>query len=111
MCISGGSKFAILAILAICPLLMLGSPPAGGQHVAVSHKRSALSSGKADSPKPKTQSLSARCISVGETPDDRVSPRPEIAPGEPPLLSFRYYEGAAHHQYNHSDLMLDDAGH
>ena len=54
---------------------------------------------------------SGRCVTVAETPDARVAPKPAIAPGPPPLLSFRYYEGKAHHRYNNSDLMLDDAGH
>jgi hypothetical protein len=58
-----------------------------------------------------TSVLAARCLSVGETPDQRVSPPPMIAPGAPPLLSFRYYEGAVHHRYGNADLMLDDAGH
>jgi hypothetical protein len=52
-----------------------------------------------------------RCVTVAETPDARVAPKPMIAPGPPPLLSFRYYEGKAHHRYNNADLMLDDAGH
>lgn len=54
---------------------------------------------------------SGRVVGLGDTPDQRVSPRPMIAPGAPPLLSFRYYEGAVHHRYGNADLMLDDAGH
>ena len=53
----------------------------------------------------------SRCIVIGESPDLRVSPSPQIAPGAPPLLSFRYYEGAEHHRFGNQDLMLDDAGH
>ncbi|MGH9639630.1 MAG: hypothetical protein ACRD3Y_06180 [Bryobacteraceae bacterium] len=97
-------RLAILGILVICPSLALGVPPKSHQPSAVGHQ-------KAESQKLKAESLSARCVAVGETPDERVSPRPEIAPGAPPLLSFRYYEGAAHHRFSHSDLMLDDAGH
>ena len=41
----------------------------------------------------------------------RVAPLRLIAPGPPPLLSFRYYEGRAHHRYGNLDLVLDDAGH
>jgi len=54
---------------------------------------------------------SGRCVTLAETPDARVSPQPGIAPGPPPLLSFRYYEGKAHHRFGNTDLMLDDAGH
>jgi hypothetical protein len=55
--------------------------------------------------------LVARCLAIGQTPDARTNPPPQIAPGAPPLLRFRYYEGAAHHRYGNQDLMLDDAGH
>ena len=54
---------------------------------------------------------SARCVAVTASPDERVAPPPQIAPGPPPVLSFRYYEGQLHHRYSNSDLMLDDAGH
>jgi hypothetical protein len=54
---------------------------------------------------------SGRAMTVGETPDGRVSPARQIAPGAPPLLSFRYYEGKKHQRFNNTDLMLDDAGH
>jgi hypothetical protein len=54
---------------------------------------------------------SGRCLTVAETPSERVNPRPTIAPGLPPLLSFRYYEGSEHHRFSQSDLVLDDAGH
>lgn len=54
---------------------------------------------------------SGRCVTLAETPDARVEQKPMIAPGPPPLLSFRYYEGKAHHRFGNTDLMLDDAGH
>ena len=54
---------------------------------------------------------SGRCVSVGETPSERVQMRPMIAPGAPPILSFRYFEEKKHHRFNNMDLMLDDAGH
>ncbi len=50
-------------------------------------------------------SASGRCADLGERVDVR------IAPGAPPLLSFRYYQGAAHHRFGNSELLLDDAGH
>jgi hypothetical protein len=50
-------------------------------------------------------SASGRCADLGD-----LSSGP-IAPGPPPLLSFRYYEGIQHHRFGNSELMLDDAGH
>jgi hypothetical protein len=58
-----------------------------------------------------SSAISARCASFGESPSARVAPSPLIAPGPPPLLSFRYYEGRLHHRYGNLDLVLDDAGH
>jgi hypothetical protein len=54
---------------------------------------------------------SGRCADLSQDPDSRVSPLPMVAPGLPPLLSFRYYEGKRHHRFDNTDLMLDDAGH
>jgi hypothetical protein len=54
---------------------------------------------------------SGRCANLSQAPDTRVSPPPMIAPGLPPLLSFRYYEGKRHRGFDNTDLMLDDAGH
>jgi hypothetical protein len=56
-------------------------------------------------------SASGRCADLGESADQRVAQRQLIAPGAPPLLSFRYYEGALHHKFGNSELLLDDAGH
>lgn len=55
--------------------------------------------------------ISGRCVAVGETPDSRVGPGMRLAPGPPPLVSFRYYEGKLHQRFGNSELMLDDAGH
>jgi hypothetical protein len=54
---------------------------------------------------------SGRCADLSQDPDIRVSPVPMVAPGPPPVLSFRYYEGKLHHGFDNTDLMLDDAGH
>ena len=54
---------------------------------------------------------SARCVTLAESPSARVAPQRLIAPGPPPILSFRYYEGRTHHRYGNIDLVLDDAGH
>lgn len=53
---------------------------------------------------------SGRCVTLAVTPDDRVRGRLHLAPGQPPLLSFRIYEGRGHRN-NDAGLMLDDAGH
>jgi hypothetical protein len=54
---------------------------------------------------------SGRCADLSQDPDARVSERSMVAPGPPPVLSFRYYEGKLHHAFENTDLMLDDAGH
>jgi hypothetical protein len=54
---------------------------------------------------------SGRCWTVAESASERVAPKHAIAPGLPPLLSFRYYEGREHHRFSSRDLVLDDAGH
>jgi hypothetical protein len=54
---------------------------------------------------------SGRCADLSQDPDTRVLPLPMVAPGPPPVLSFRYYEGKLHHRFENADLMLDDAGH
>jgi hypothetical protein len=54
---------------------------------------------------------SGQVVELAALPSDRVSPSPQIAPGAPPLLAFRYYEGQQRHRFNGTELMLDDAGH
>ncbi len=54
---------------------------------------------------------SGRCAELAESPDARVETRPRFAPGRPPILSFRFYEGKLHHRFGNSELLLDDAGH
>ncbi len=38
-------------------------------------------------------------------------PLRDVAPGAPPLLAFRYFDGADKHRFGKLDLMVDDAGH
>ena len=38
-------------------------------------------------------------------------PLRQVAPGAPPLLAFRYFDGAEKHRFGKLDLMVDDAGH
>ncbi|HZU27512.1 MAG TPA: hypothetical protein VFA04_18430 [Bryobacteraceae bacterium] len=54
---------------------------------------------------------SGRVVELATPPSRRVNPPPRIAPGRPPLLSFRYYEGEQHHRFADKELTLDDAGH
>ena len=54
---------------------------------------------------------SGRVVEIGEMRDRLTDPRMQIAPGAPPLLAFRYFQGADRHRFGKLDLMLDDAGH
>lgn len=54
---------------------------------------------------------SGRVLEIGEFRDRVADPRTQIAPGAPPLLAFRYFEGVDRHRFGKLDLMLDDAGH
>jgi hypothetical protein len=51
------------------------------------------------------------CVANGDSPDAKVNPPQMVPPGQPPLFSFRYYEGKLHSRYGNRDLMMDDAGH
>jgi hypothetical protein len=59
----------------------------------------------------KEVAASGQVLEIGKTPSERVAPPPQIAPGAPPLLAFRYYEAQQRHKLSNSELMLDDAGH
>jgi len=54
---------------------------------------------------------SGQVLGLAVTPSQRVAPPARIAPGAPPLLSFRYYEAQQRHRFSNTELMLDDAGH
>jgi len=54
---------------------------------------------------------SGQVLEIATPPSERVAPPPMIAPGAPPLLSFRYYEAQQRHRFSNTELMLDDAGH
>jgi len=53
---------------------------------------------------------SGRVLEAGGL-SDRLGAQRQIAPGRPPLLEFRYLEGAARHGFANLDLVIDDAGH
>ena len=45
-------------------------------------------------------------------PSERLrDPGSQVSPGAPPILAFRYFDGAARHRFGNLDLMVDDAGH
>ena len=54
---------------------------------------------------------SGRMVSIAESPSQRIARGPLIAPGQPPLLAFRYFEGKDRRHFTGLDLVLDDAGH
>ena len=54
---------------------------------------------------------SGRPVSIAESPSQRIATIAALAPGQPPLLSFRYFEGQDRRRFNGLDLVLDDAGH
>ena len=54
---------------------------------------------------------SGRVVEIAVPPSERLAPPPKIAPGAPPLVSFRLLEGQMRHRFSNLDLVLDDAGH
>ena len=54
---------------------------------------------------------SGRTASIAENPSQRIAALPPLSPGQPPLLSFRYFEGRDRQRFTGLDLVLDDAGH
>jgi hypothetical protein len=54
---------------------------------------------------------SGRVFQIGVTASERANPAPQIAPGAPPLVKFRYFEGQMRHRFGNLDLVMDDAGH
>lgn len=56
-------------------------------------------------------SVSGQVVEIASPPSERLSPPARIAPGDPPLVSFRALEGKLRHRFGGLDLVLDDAGH
>ena len=54
---------------------------------------------------------SGRVVEIATPPSERAEPLPQIAPGAPPLVSFRMFEGQMRHRFSNLDLVMDDAGH
>lgn len=56
-------------------------------------------------------SLSGRVAAMSEPPSERLAPPALIAPGAPPVLSFRYFDASDRGRFGNLGLMTDDAGH
>lgn len=56
-------------------------------------------------------SLSGRVVGMSEPPSERLAPPALIAPGAPPVLSFRYFDASDRGRFGNLGLMTDDAGH
>jgi hypothetical protein len=54
---------------------------------------------------------SGRIVGLADSPSQRLAPPPIIAPGAPPILSFRYFDGTDRGRFGDLGLMTDDAGH
>ena len=54
---------------------------------------------------------SGRVVEAVSCNERLANPLEDIAPGAPPLLAFRYFDGADRHRFGKLDLMVDDAGH
>ena len=54
---------------------------------------------------------SGRVVNMSEPPSERLSPPILIAPGAPPVLTFRYFDAADRGRFSSLGLMTDDAGH
>ena len=54
---------------------------------------------------------SSRVAAIGEPPSERLSPPRLLAPGAPPVLSFRYFDASDRGRFGNLGLMTDDAGH
>ncbi len=48
---------------------------------------------------------------IGVTSSERLEPAGRLAPGDAPILQFRYLDGQRRHRYGDLNLMMDDAGH
>ena len=54
---------------------------------------------------------SGRVQTLGLTDSERLAPAGLLAPGDAPLLRFRYLDGKRRQRFGDLDLVMDDAGH
>ncbi len=50
-------------------------------------------------------------VGLCDSPSERLNPARLIAPGAPPVLSFRYFDASDRGRFGNLGLMTDDAGH
>jgi hypothetical protein len=55
--------------------------------------------------------ISGRAAHNTESPSARLNPPKLVAPGAPPVLSFRYFDATDRGRFGNLGLMTDDAGH
>ena len=58
-----------------------------------------------------TIARSGRVVELAVPASERIAPPQAIAPGVPPLLSFRLFEDKERSRIRDLDLVIDDAGH
>jgi hypothetical protein len=54
---------------------------------------------------------SGRMVGLVDSPSERFRPHTLIAPGAPPVLTFRYFDASDRGRFGNLGLMTDDAGH
>ena len=54
---------------------------------------------------------SGRIVGIADSPSERLNPPVLIAPGAPPVLSFRTFDANDRGRFGSLGLMTDDAGH
>jgi hypothetical protein len=54
---------------------------------------------------------SGEIVGIADSPSDRLNGPQLIAPGAPPVLSFRYFDASDRGRFGNLGLMTDDAGH
>lgn len=58
-----------------------------------------------------TLTESGRMVGLATTPSERLNPPHLIAPGQPPVLTFRTFDATDRGRFGALGLMTDDAGH
>lgn len=94
--------WAGLTVLLVAAAAVMGRQSSNTNAVPATHPESAVM---------QQIDQSGRCASLGEPAEKRVAGPPKIAPGQAPIVSFKYYEDAKHHRFGNINVMLDDAGH
>jgi hypothetical protein len=107
----------ILVLLVLAAQLALSQTPAGQTQPGPASARS-VQGAKAQNPTEASLSEKLRQIAasgrvqlIGDTAAARLQATAPLAPGAPPILAFRYFDGQARHRFGDLDLVMDDAGH